>query len=227
MVDPEGSLDEQLCEMADPAYRRFIMPLMPGVEHVLGVRLPLLRRLSRTLAREGWRELLEAEPRSFEGRMLQGMTIACLKMAPEEKLRHVARFVSSIDNWALCDSFCWKLRREERDPVWRFIEPLFSSSADYDIRFAAVMALRNFIDEEHLDRVLELLERARPEGYYARMGVAWAVAECIVLRPGRTLAWLRGAALDDWTFNRSLQKAVESLRTDEEQKRLLRSMKRR
>lgn len=139
------TLREQLSEMADPGYRNFIMPLMPGVNDVVGVRLPQLRRLAREIARGDDRQayLGKEDGGCFEERMLRGMVIGYMRCTPVEKLEHVARFVPQIDNWAVCDSFCWTLRREERAPMWQFIQPYFRSPSEYDVRFAAVMALRN------------------------------------------------------------------------------------
>lgn len=221
------TLREQLSQMADPGYRNFIMPLMPGVSDVVGVRLPQLRRLAREIARGDWRTYLgEENGGCFEERMLRGMVIGCLRCSSAEKLEHVARFVPQIDNWAVCDSFCWTLRRNEREPMWRFIQPYFHSPAEYDVRFAAVMALRNFIDGEHLEALLATFDGIRHEGYYARMAVAWAVSVAFVKFPDRTLEWLRGCLLDDWTCNKSIQKIVESLRVDDQAKRTVRAMKR-
>lgn len=38
------TIREQLLELAEPRYRTFISALMPGVEHIIGIRLPILRR---------------------------------------------------------------------------------------------------------------------------------------------------------------------------------------
>ncbi len=117
--------------------------------------------------------------RYFEERLIEGLVIGYAACPIGERLERVARFVSRIDNWALCDCFCWRLRAGEREAMWRFIEPYFHSEAEYDLRFAVVMALDNFVDEEHIDALLGLLGAIRHEGYYARMGVAWAVSVCL------------------------------------------------
>ena len=223
------TLREQLLEMAEPRYREFTSPLMPGVENVIGIRLPRLREIAREIACGDWREYLAtAEELYFEERMLQGMVIGYAKCPPAEKLEHVARFVPKIDNWAVCDCFCWRLRVAEREPMWRFIQPYFLSEAEYDLRFATVMALGNFIDDEHLEQLLKHFAGFRHEGYYARMGVAWAVSVCFVKFPERTLRWLREECrLDDWTFNKSLQKIRESYRVTDADKAAVRSLKRR
>lgn len=220
------TLREQLVELADPGYRNFVCPLMPGVSDVLGVRLPQLRRLAREIARGEWRAFAEDEGGCFEERMLRGMVIGCVRVPVAEKLELVARFVPQIDNWSVCDSFCRTLRRAEREPMWRFIQPYFHARAEYDVRFAVVTALRNFIDEEHLEALLTTFDTIRHEGYYARMAVAWAVSVAFVHFPERTLEWLGSCRLDDWTYDKSRQKIVESLRVDDRAKQTVRAMKR-
>jgi 3-methyladenine DNA glycosylase AlkD len=225
----EISLREQLLELADPRYRDFSASLTPGAGKMMGVRLPQLRAIAREIARGDWRGwLAAAEEEYFEERMLQGLVIGYARCAPDEKLRHVARFVPKIDNWAVCDCFCWRLKAAEREPMWEFIRPYFRSSREYEVRFAVVMALGNYVDEEHLDALLEILGSVRHEAYYVRMGVAWAVSVCFVKFPGRTREWLEQACpLSDWTYNKALQKIIESYRVSPDDKAVVRALKRR
>lgn len=222
------TLREELLSLSEPGYRTFASSLLPGVEHVMGVRLPKLRRLARTIARGDWRGYLRtAEGFYFEERMLQGLVIGYAPCDAEERLAWTARFVPRIDNWSVCDSFCRRLGPGEREPMWRFVQPYFRSEEEFGVRFAAVMSLVNFADAEHLEPLLERLEGVRHEGYYARMGVAWAVSVCFAKFPERTAAWLAGCALDDRTYGLSLRKIVESDRVDAAAKRAVRALRRR
>ncbi len=222
------TLRERLEALAEPGYRAFAASLLPGVDDLIGVRLPLLRRMAREIARGDWRAYLaEAGSGSFEERMLQGMVIRCARCDAEERLRYVGRFLPLIDNWSLCDSFCSRLRPEEREPMRRFIAPLFGSEREFEVRFAAVTTLVDFVDKEHLDETLRRLGSVRHEGYYARMGVAWAVSVCFARFPERTRAWLADdCPLDAWTFGRALRKIAESDRVSAELKRGIRTLKR-
>ena len=222
------TLRDQLLELCEPKYMKFTSALMPGVENVLGIRLPLLRKIAREIAAGDWRAYLaQAGGFYFEERMLQGMVISYARCGPAEKLEHVARFIPKIDSWAVCDCFCWRLKAAERQPMWEFIRPRFRSEAEYEVRFAVVMALGNFVDQAHIEDLLQLLDGIRHEAYYARMGVAWAVSVCYIKFPERTHAWLESCSLDDWTFNKSLQKIVESYRVSDAAKQQIRVMKRR
>lgn len=225
-----SDLREQLLAMADPAYRDFNARIIPHAGPMLGIRIPRLREIARRIARsDRWREFAGADDcRWFEERMLQGFVIGYARCPIDEKLPLVARFVPRIDNWALCDGFCWRLRPKEREPMWRFIQPYFSAREEFDIRFAVVMTTANFIDHEYLAPLLERLGACRCEAYYASMGVAWAVSVCYVKFPRETLGWLGpGCPLDNATYNRALQKIIESNRVPKTDKALIRTMKRR
>lgn len=51
-------LRARLTELAEPAYRDFSSRLIPGCGEMLGVRLPVLRKLAAEIAAEDWRGFL-------------------------------------------------------------------------------------------------------------------------------------------------------------------------
>jgi 3-methyladenine DNA glycosylase AlkD len=216
--------------MADEEYRKFSSSLIPNVDNILGVRLPELRKLAKNIAKGDWRTYLaQADNRYFEETMLQGLVIGYAKTDIEERLRYVADFVPRIDNWSVCDSFCTGLKftKNHRSLMWDFLQPYLSSDKEYEIRFGVVMLLLYFVEDEYIERVLQWMDRIRHEGYYVKMAVAWAISVCYVKYPEPTMAFLKNNTLDDFTYNKALQKIIESLRVDSETKHVLRSMKRR
>ena len=72
---------------------------------------------------------------------------------------------------------------------------------------------------------LKILEKIENKSYYVQMAVAWAISICLIKFYDKTLAYLKQANLDKFTYNKALQKAIESYRITEEQKQLLREMK--
>jgi len=223
------AIRQQLMEMADEGYRKFASSLIPNIDNLLGVRLPELRRLAKSIARGDWRAYIKhADNRYFEETMLQGLAIGYARADIEEKLRAVAEFVPRIDNWSVCDSFCTGLKfaKDHKRRVWDFLQPYLASDREYEIRFGVVMLLNYFTDDEYIDRVLAWCDRIRHDGYYVKMAVAWAISVCFVHAPQQTTAYLRNNTLDDFTHNKAIQKIIESLRVDAETKTTLRSLKR-
>ena len=58
------------------------------------------------------------------------------------------------------------------------------------------------------------------------MGLAWLLSVCYVKFEGKALAFLENSALDDFTYNKALQKIIESNRVSMEKKEQIRKMKR-
>jgi 3-methyladenine DNA glycosylase AlkD len=223
------TIRERIFDRAEEEYKKFQSGLIPGEGRLLGVRLPYLRELAKEIAKEDWREYLNnAQDEYYEEIMLQGLVIGYAKAAPEEILKYTARFVPKIRNWGVCDSFCTGLKLSKKQPrlVWDFIQPYLMSGKEFEIRFAVIMMLAHFITDEYIDHVISGLDKVHHEGYYVKMGVAWAISVCYVKYPEKTMAYLKDCSLDDFTYNKSLQKILESYRVDQESKAVIRSMKR-
>jgi 3-methyladenine DNA glycosylase AlkD len=223
-------LRKELEALAEPKFRAFTCRLMPGVEPVLGVRLPKLRKIAKRIAKGDWRRYLEhASDASYEEIMLQGMVIGYCDAGFPELTGWIKRFVPKIDNWSVCDSFCTGLKaaREEPKRMWEFLKPYLLGSRTYEIRFAVVMLLTYYRKEEYAPEAFAAFDRIQHEGYYVKMAVAWAVSMYYVECPEVTLEYLKACRLDDFTYHKALQKITESLQVDKETKEEIRRMKRR
>ncbi len=237
---------QRLEELAEPGYRDFNMKLLPGVEDVLGVRTPLLRRMAREIVGGraaaaasgetwGWqayisqvKEAWEKGEACYEERLLWGMVIGSCRQPWETVEPLVREFVPAIDNWAVCDGFCssLKIAASCQDQVWEFLQTYLKSGEEYDNRFGAVMLLCYYVDDDHVEAALQALDQIENQGYYAKMAVAWTVSIFYVKLPEQVLPYLKENHLDDWTHNKALQKICESLRPDKETKAMIRGLKR-
>lgn len=225
------NIRKELHALVDSKYQEFHSALVPGTENILGVRIPQLRILAKEIAkRDDWRAFVEAtDTKFYEETMLQGMVIGSAKMELDERMKYVSMFVPRIDNWAVCDIFCGELKndvRKGKETVWQFIQPYLTSPKEFEIRFGIVM-LFHYVDKEHIDSLLTYADSFCHDAYYARMGMAWMISICFIKFPEKTMEYLKQSKLDNWTYNKSLQKTIESLRVDKETKDVLRNMKRR
>ena len=219
----------ELEKIAEENYRIFATKLIPNVDNLLGVRLPRLRKIAKKIAQLDYEYYLAMDdPLYFEEVMLQGMIIGEIKLPWNERSRYVKQFTSKINNWSICDSFCCGLKFEasEKEIVWQFLQPYFASDAPYDIRFAVVMLLFHFVNDEYLQKVFTLFNQTKNDDYYVKMAVAWAISIYFRELPKLTMAYLQKNQLDDWTYNKALQKITESLKVDFNTKIIIRTMKR-
>ncbi|WP_339204787.1 DNA alkylation repair protein [Paenibacillus sp. FSL K6-3182] len=227
----EKTIKEQLIALKEDDFQKFTAALIPTINNVLGVRLPKLRQLAKSIASDDWRTYLkDADSEYFEEVMLQGMVIGYAQADITERLNIVAEFVPKIDNWSVCDSFCngLKFTTDNKSAVWDFIQPYLVCDKEYEIRFGVVMLLGYYIEETYIERLLQLLDQTKRETYYVKMAVAWALSICYIKQPEATMNYLKSGAnsLDEFTYNKALQKIIESYRVDQETKIIIRGMKR-
>lgn len=226
-------LRQKLLAMQDIKYQQFHGSLLPGIENIIGVRVPLLRKTAAVIAAESWQEYLdEALPLTdiyYEETVMQGLVITLAKMPLSQKLEYITRFLPKINNWAVCDIFCATLKEAKKYPdrYWQLILDACQSEAAYTQRFAAVMLLTYFTDDSHVQDALNLLTKLPSQDYYVRMAVAWAVSIFYIQQSQATLPLLQSNTLDTFTHNKAIQKICESRRISTETKQQLRLLKRR
>lgn len=222
------TIRKKLFKEANKDYKKFSEMIMPDADNILGVKIPVLHKFAKEIYRtEDWQKFLKKTPEFWEEIMLQAFVIGEIKDKPEEILKYVKTFIPKLNGWGVCDCFCSSLKftKKNKKLVWQFIQPYFNSKKEYEKRFAYVMLLTYFIDNEYIDKCLEHIDNFCDERYYARMGTAWALSICYIKFPPKTLNYLKKSNLDKWTFNKSIQKICESLRIDKTTKTFLKTLK--
>ena len=224
------NIKEELKGLADKKYKEFHKGLCPGTENILGVRVPILRDYAKKLAKEyEIKELLEnIDNEYYEEIMLQGMLIGLEKDKDIQNiLKDIEAFVPKIDNWAVCDVFCagLKITKKHLQEMWDFLQKYVTSDKEFEIRFGVVMILDYYITEEYLERIFAIFDSIKSNQYYVQMAVAWAISICLIKFYDKTINYLETSHIDKFTYNKALQKAIESYRITEEQKSFLRKMK--
>lgn len=217
-----------LREAAEPDLAEFSSKLTPGKQGIMGVRVPVIRNIARQVVKDGWEQILDGEPESFEEEMLRGVVIATAPVAAEERIRLTEDFLGYVDNWATCDIFCnsWKFRKGESDLVWDYFSSLIDSGQEYRMRVSIIARMSLFKDEEHCRILLEDIATHDNPGYYYRMGAAWAVSMVYVDHPGIAEDLIRSGRMEAWTHNKSIQKIRESRRVPKEKKEELGAFRR-
>lgn len=210
-------------------FKDFTTGLIPGAAPIIGVRLPVLRELAKKLAKEDWRSYLSgAGDGTYEEIMLQGLVIGYARAGIEELLTYARVFIPKIGDWSVNDAFCstFKIAGKHREEVWDFLMQYRESESEFEQRVVAVMLMSHFLVPDYIDRVLAVWDSLRHEGYYCKMGVAWGIATAYAKFPEQTHAFLLDNHLDDFTYNKSIQKMLESYRVSDADKEMLRGMKR-
>ena len=233
-------IKQKLIELSEEDYKKFNAKLCPDTKReMLGIRIPDLRNFAKKLlkesdaknsSKENLDNLLKSiDDEYFEETMLEGFIIGYSKCNIKEKIPFIKEFVPKIDSWEITDTFVPTLKIKDKDlkEVFKFIKPYFKSNKEFEVRFAVIMLLDYYIIDEYVDEVIQILDKISHEGYYVKMGVSWCLAEVGIKFNDKLMKYLQGENnLDKFTFNKTLQKMIESYRIDDKQKILLRNMKR-
>ncbi len=224
------NIEKELFELQDKKYQEFQKGLCPGTDNIIGIRIPLLRSYAKKLLKNyNLSELMENINDNYQEEiMLQGMLIGGVKEDFSVLIKYIEQFIPKINNWAVCDTFCTSLKitKKYKKEMWDFIQKYIKSKKEFEVRFAVVMILVYFIDEEHLEEDFKMFNEVKIEKYYVQMAVAWAVSVCLVKYYKETVRYLEEKSkLDNFTYNKSIQKAIESYRITKEQKSFLKKMK--
>lgn len=218
-----------LFELQDQAYKNFQCKLMPTVDPatVIGVRMPALRRLAKALqGTEAAAVFLNQLPHTYyEENNLHGLLICSIKNG-QETMEALDRFLPYVNNWATCDLLVPVAFRHPEPQLLEEVEKWLHSDHPYTVRFGLGVLLHSFLDEAFSPECLAMAQGVTHTDYYVRMMQAWYFAEALVKQISFTIPVLTEHRLSPWVHNKTIQKAVESHRITEEQKKYLRTLRR-
>jgi 3-methyladenine DNA glycosylase AlkD len=222
-------LREELFELVDLKYRTFQQRLLPGIEGILGVRIPELRKIGRRIVKGNVQEYLLNSPNEyFEEIMLKGIVIGYAKESFHEKLKQIEEFLPLINNWCVCDVFVGGLKdiAFHKEEMWICLSKNLNSQEEYRVRFGVVVLLNYYKQQQYIDSIFKFFNQIQSEKYYVNMSIAWAISMMYIDFKAETLKFLKENRLNTFTYNKSLQKIIESRQISFEEKEMIREMKR-
>lgn len=220
-----------LNEYKDDRFKDFTSALIPGSRPIIGVRVPVLRQIAKEIVKGDWRTYLkDATEDTYEEVAIKGFVIGYVKEELGALLPYIAEHIEKIDDWSLCDGFCSNLKIVAKHPseFLEFLLPYSKEDDEFKQRVVAVMLMNYYLADEYMDMSLNVLDSLKNEKYYCKMAVAWAIATAWVKQRDKTFAYMQDGnnTLDNWTYNKAIQKMLESHRVSDEDKVMLRGMKR-
>lgn len=227
--DYEKTIIDRLFLMQDIKYRDFHSKLIPEVEksRIIGVRTPMLRKFAKELFEDdrGERYLSLPLPHYYyEENNLRAFLIEQIKDF-DEVIRLTEEFLPYVDNWATCDMFSPKIYRKNRERLLEFLKIWINSEHTYMVRYAIVMLMNHFLDEDFDPEYLHLVSSVDSEEYYINMAAAWYFSIALVKQYDSTIEMIEQRRLKPFIHNKAIQKACESRRISLQTKEYLRSLK--
>lgn len=223
------NIREELFNLSDENYKKFHSSLCPGTSNIIGIRVPILRNLAKEISKGDFRKFLEEnENKYYEETLLEGFVIGYAKMELGERLEYISKFVPKIDNWAICDCTCstFKFINKNKQEMWKFIQKYLKSNKEFEVRFGVIIMMDYFLTDDYFDDVIKKLDKIKQNDYYVKMAIAWTLQVAYVKNKEKIMNYLNNNNLDKFTYNKAIQKMIESNQISKEEKNCLRKMKR-
>ena len=214
--------------MRDEKFRDFTSKLIPNIdkELIIGVRVPDIRRLAKSLSEEERKKFISELPHKYhEENMLHGVMLQLIKNDIGEVITETEKFLPYIDNWAVCDISQSKLLERYPDVVFGKVSEWAKSEKTYTVRFAIDVLLQFFLDENFTPEVFALAKSIVSDEYYVNMALAWFWSFALIKRYEETLPIIESERLPEFVHNKAIQKARESYRISDERKQYLNTLK--
>lgn len=219
----------KLNELKDIKYRDFSSSLNPTALPMIGVRIPELRKIAKDIVNENPKYFLDNNPMScFELVSLHAMVIGYMKEDIDIVLKYLETFIPMINDWSVNDTLCqtFKIAKKHQEKVWDFLSNYYNTNSEFELRVVVVMMLCHFINDKYVNLVIDFIDQTKNNGYYYKMGCAWCLQVIMVKYPQICLDYLYNNNLDDWIFNKAIQKMIESYRVSDDVKEVIRKLKR-
>jgi 3-methyladenine DNA glycosylase AlkD len=222
-------IETEIKSNIDLTYKKFYSSLCPTISNIEGVRVPVLRKIAKEVSKEKNVKSYLENPilNTYEEKTIYGLVIGYMKTDINIYQKYLKKFIPIIDNWSTCDIVCSNLKftHKYQKEMYKFINLYLESNHEYEVRFALVMLMNYFLNDEYYLKVLESLKKVNCSNYYTKMAESWLLSVSYIKYKEETLLFLE-SDLDEFIYKKTLQKILESKRISKEEKaKLKRKMK--
>ena len=219
---------DELKKMQDEKYREFHNKIIGAEVEVIGLRSPIVKDIAKKIAKGDWEGFLaQKKGKYYEETTLRGQVIGFAKADKETIKQYIERYIDEIDNWGICDTFIGNLKiiKKEKEYFYPMVKRMAESEEQWKIRFGLITLMSCYIEKEYINEIFRICSRVKNKEYYVQMGQAWLISTLFIKFRDETLEYLKDNSLDKWTQNKAIQKIRESFRVSEEDKELVKGLK--
>lgn len=179
---------QDLEKLTDKKYKKFTSGLLPGVNFILGVRIPLIRKYSKTFDFDEAQDFYKNyKPKYFEEYFLKALLVSkiCKQIPPKNAVKEIQKFIPEISNWSICDAFCADLKfiKKHQEIFLPLILKNLKSKKEFAQRTAINLARSYYLDDVYGKQIIQTIINLKPTEYYAQMAQAWFMCEACIKQP--------------------------------------------
>ena len=197
-------------------------------DDVIGVRIDNLKKISKEIVKNDYKGFIENNKSlNYELVLIEGLIYGYLKISFSELKDYLDIYFKKIRSWGQVDSVVANLKIFKSDQKQGFIyaKKLIHNKNNFIKRFGIILMLDYFLHDEYIDKVLEIVSKVKSDDYYVKMSIAWLMSVSYINYKEKTLVYLVNIK-DDFIYNKTLSKIIDSRRIDMKEKDFIRSLKR-
>ena len=215
-----------LISLKDEKNKIFSEKLIFTKNEILGIKLPILRDIGKKISKGDYKSFLKFNKYKYhEEGVIRSFVIAYSKDLEvlDEYLDECDKY---IDNWSSCDSLTTSLKHiKKHDEFFDKFKTFAASNSEYKVRVGITGMLFNYVDDNHIDEILESIDSVKLDTYYVNMAVAWLLNVCFIKQRSKTSEYLKHTKVNNFTFNKFISKCNDSFRVSKEDKQYLKTLK--
>ena len=214
--------------LSDKKYKIFNSKIVPTKQSMLGVRIPILRKIAKQIIEEDATSFIELNKQGvYEMVLLEGIVLSYIDKPFKELAPLVENYLGKVDNWAQVDTpiLSFKSILKDKFFVYEIVNKWIKSDREYVVRAALVILLSYFIQKEFLEDIFKLSQEVEHDGYYVYMANAWLLSVCMAKYPNETISFFKLNNLDKKTHNKAIQKSIDSFRVSNNDKLIIKNLK--
>jgi 3-methyladenine DNA glycosylase AlkD len=149
-----------LISIKENKYKEFHSKLCFTKYEILGIRLPIIRKIAKEISKTNYEDFLKlTKSKYYEEVLIEGLVISTIK---DESIfdKYFNKYITKIDNWGICDSFCNSLNIVTKNPTKYFnlCKELSLSNEEFISRVGLIIILNYFIKQEYLKDIFFYLK---------------------------------------------------------------------
>ena len=189
-----------LFSFEDLEYKNFNSKLVLK-NNLIGVRVPILKKIAKELAKGNYKEFISIMNHNYhEEVLIHGLILGYIK----DPMNYFDDYIKYMNDWQSCDITISNMKYFKYNQDINYIKKYLYHRVGY------VILLTYYIKDEYIDELYNIVDNYNSDSYYVKMAVAWLLSYLIIYDKNRAVKYLKKSKLDDFTYNKGIQKAIES-----------------
>ena len=203
-----------LFSFEDLEYKNFNSKLVLK-NNLIGIRVPILKKIAKELAKGNYKEFISIMNHNYhEEVLIHGLILGYIK----DPMNYFDDYIKYMNDWQSCDITIYNMKYFKYNQDINYIKKYLYHRVGY------VILLTYYIKDEYIDELYNIVDNYNSDSYYVKMAVAWLLSYLIIYDKNRAVKYLKKSKLDDFTYNKGIQKAIESKKIKD--KKWLKDLKR-